>query len=119
VAESELESFITGASPVSPLAAALFCSSLTIKEGDDSTLIIDGWIPLHFTGGPKVAEAFLDFKGVWDQAVIKAMTVLCQSTPISGESERQHIRAVNLLTQTLDDLLEQEERQWRKKFGWS
>lgn len=113
---------ITGASPVPPLASALFCASLQPKEDDDSILIMDGWIPLRFIEGPEVAKRFLDFKLTWDKLLFKALTILCQSSVGGyryGNEERRRLRATNLVVQTLSDLFEQEERTWKKKSGWS
>ncbi|RDI88923.1 hypothetical protein Vi05172_g1064 [Venturia inaequalis] len=114
--------FITGASPVPPLASALFCTSLKIKEDDESVLLMDGWIPLRFSEGPDVAKRFLEFKLTWDQLLFKALTILCQSSVGGlqyGNEERKRLRATNLVIQTLADLFEQEERAWKKRSGWS
>lgn len=120
--ETDHSIFITGASPVPPLASALFCTSLKVKEDDESVLIMDGWIPLRFSEGPDVAKRFLDFKHTWDKLLFKALTILCQSSVGGfqyGNEERKRLRATNLVIQTLADLFEQEERVWKKKSGWS
>lgn len=122
ISETDQDVSITGASPAPPLAAALFCSSLKVKDGDDSILIMDEWIPLRFSDGPDVAKRFLKFKDTWDILLFKALTILCQSSVGSyqyGNEERKRLRALNLVIQTLADLFEQEERLWRKKSGWS
>ncbi|TID25287.1 p-loop containing nucleoside triphosphate hydrolase [Venturia nashicola] len=113
---------IAGASPVLPLASAVFCISLKVKEDDESILIMNGWIPLRFTEGPDVAKRFLEFKLTWDKLLFKALTILCQSSVGGyhyGNEERKRLRVTNLVTQTLADLFEQEERAWKKTSGWS
>ncbi|QDS75694.1 hypothetical protein FKW77_007805 [Venturia effusa] len=120
--ESDDSILIAGASPVPPVAAALFCTSLAVKEEDESILMMDGWIPLRFSEGPNAARRFLDFKHTWDSLLFKALTILCHSSVGDfrhGNEERKRLRPMNLVLQTLADLFEQEERAWKKKNGWS
>jgi ATP-dependent RNA helicase DHX36 len=97
--------------PVSPLALALFCQSLSIKDGDETTLIVDGWIPLKLSGSPNGARTLLKFKQQLDRTLSIALQRLCNPKLRSQGS----FHALESMVQTVADLLENDERKWRQR----
>jgi ATP-dependent RNA helicase DHX36 len=99
---------IAGTSPVPSLGAIIFSNSLALKEDDDSVLVVDGWLPFQVSGGGDAARLLLRFKKVCDEQLNWGLQQLC------GPKQSAKSPALDLLLQTVADLLEYDEMRWQK-----
>jgi ATP-dependent RNA helicase DHX36 len=98
-------------SPVSSLAAVFFAQSVHMKPDDETTLIVDNWLPLQISGSPTAAQTVLKIKRQLDHALGVALQRLC-----NPKLRRQgNTRALEVMIRTVADLLEHEEKKWRRR----
>lgn len=90
--------YLRTATPIPPIAAALFSRSLTAsaKEGEDDLLYVDGWIPLR-VGDQETKRVILELRKVWDRIVNAAL----QGKRFGSRDDR----ATELVSSVIVDLL--------------
>jgi ATP-dependent RNA helicase DHX36 len=105
------DTVLSNATPVSPLAVALFAQSLHMKHDGDTVLVVDGWLPLKINGSSTAAQTLLNFKRQLDSTLNVALQRLCNPTL----RRQTHFDALEVMIQTVSDLLEYEEKKWRQR----
>ncbi|KIW08254.1 hypothetical protein, variant [Verruconis gallopava] len=106
--------YIANLTPISPLMLALFSSNVKPAPQKHNQLIIDNFIPLKFAGDASASRIFLDFKKVFDTALLAGMQNICEIWP----TDRRKVLLTDLsdvILTAVQELLEYEEGQARRR----
>jgi HrpA-like RNA helicase len=100
--------------PITPLMLALFSPNVKKRHGKLNQLIIDDIIPLQFSGDADAASTFLEFKQVFDVALLSGLQGIAE---MWGTDKRKTFKRgfTELILGAVQELLEYEEGQAQRR----
>jgi hypothetical protein len=108
--------YMADITPISPLLLALFSPNVKIHAKEHNQLLIDDSIPLKFSGDPNAAAVFLDFKKVWDTALLSAMQRIAETWGSDVQKSRKR-GVIDIILGAAQELLKYEEGQAKRREG--
>jgi hypothetical protein len=108
--------YVGGLTPISPLMLALFSSNVKLRSDKFNQMQIEDSIPLQFTGAPGGAAVFLEFKRVFDTALLAGLQNICEIWP---RDRRKVLRTglYDIILRAALELLKYEEGQSQRRAG--
>jgi HrpA-like RNA helicase len=107
---------ISTLTPISPLMLALFSNNVKLRPDRHNQILIDDSIPLKFSGDPNAANVFLDFKKVFDTALLAGMQNICEVWP-SNKRKKLSTGLSDIILLAVQELLEFEDGQAMRREG--
>merc|ERR1711881_166848 len=101
---------------VSPLMLALFSPNVKASPDKHNHLMIDDSIPLQFSGAAKAASTFLEFKKVWDVALLTGMQKVADNWSSEKDKRVVYKRGITeVILSAAQELLQYEEGQAKRR----
>jgi hypothetical protein len=95
---------------------ALLSNNVKLRADRHNQLLIDDSIPLKFTGDPSAASVFLEFKKVFETALLAGMQNICEIWP-SDRRKAFPTGLSDVILLAVQELLEYEEGQSKRREG--
>lgn len=103
-------------SPVTPLMLALFSPNVKMSPDKHNLLMVDDSVPLQFSGDAKAAHSFLEFKKIWDAALLDRMQQISEIWSVEKDKRTLYKHSfTDIILGAVQELLDYEEGQAMKR----